>query len=232
MVNIIKFIKHPELLLNFGIGKIVETYNMTIHNSYSQRQEDILIDTFLKNKNHGFYVDVGANDPIKLNNTYRFYKRGWTGINIEPHKLRFKKLSKVRPNDININIGISKKPGILKYYEMHPDVVSTFSKEEMERLKKDNIQVVNVLPIRVERLSFILDKYNPKEIDLLSVDTEGFDLDVLESNNWKKYSPKLICVEIDKDKPLAIKKFMKTKGYEEVFNNKLNSFFMKKKEYI
>src|SRR3989344_9673220 len=63
-----------------------------VKNSYSQRGEDIVIDHLLKHKKIGFYIDVGANDPIRFSNTNRFYKRGWTGINIEPDVVCFEKI--------------------------------------------------------------------------------------------------------------------------------------------
>jgi hypothetical protein len=52
--------------------------------SYSQHQEDLLIDLLLGQKATGFYVDVGANHPVRNSNTKRFSDRGWTGINAEP----------------------------------------------------------------------------------------------------------------------------------------------------
>ena len=74
--------------------------------SYSQLGEDLILDFFLKGKGSGFYVDVGAYHPINLSNTYKFYKRGWSGINIEPNYTKFRLFEEQRSKDINLNIGI------------------------------------------------------------------------------------------------------------------------------
>ena len=51
--------------------------------SYSISNVDLIIDRMFSNLNNGIYIDVGCNHPIKFNNTYLLYKRGWSGINID-----------------------------------------------------------------------------------------------------------------------------------------------------
>lgn len=55
-----------------------------LRGSYNQQGEDLVIDELLGHRSNCFYVDIGAGDPLRFNNTKRFCKRGWTGINIEP----------------------------------------------------------------------------------------------------------------------------------------------------
>ena len=51
--------------------------------SYSISNVDLIIDRIFRNQKYGCYVDIGCNHPIKYNNTYLLYKRGWTGINVD-----------------------------------------------------------------------------------------------------------------------------------------------------
>ena len=51
---------------------------------YSQNSEDVLLARCFEGENQGFYVDVGAEDPVEGSITRHFYERGWNGINIEP----------------------------------------------------------------------------------------------------------------------------------------------------
>ena len=51
--------------------------------SYSNWGLDSLADDFFKKKECGVYIDIGCHQPFLNNNTYRLYKRGWTGINID-----------------------------------------------------------------------------------------------------------------------------------------------------
>ena len=58
-------------------------YEKYAKKSYSLSSVDLIIDYLFKNIKKGVYIDVGCNHPIKFNNTYLLYKRGWSGINID-----------------------------------------------------------------------------------------------------------------------------------------------------
>lgn len=229
-----------EKLKLYGIKKFLSYFlnemkiiiiNQNIKKSYSMLGEDLIIDKLLKNKERGFYVDVGANDPLRFNNTKRFYDRGWRGINIEPNKLMFNKLKKQRPKDINLNIGILSKKKKLKFYNMNVDALSTFSSRQATEYIKQNFKISKVENVATERLDSIFSRYvKGKKIDFLSIDTEGYDIEVLRSNNWEKWQPKLICVEIaighekhneEKDS------FLKSLNYKKVYQNLLNAIYEK-----
>ena len=76
--------------------------------TYSMDGEDLFIDNFFKNK-IGIYVDVGAYHPLELSNTYLLYKRKWEGVNIDINSLSIEYFDFLRPNDINLNLGVAKK---------------------------------------------------------------------------------------------------------------------------
>ena len=195
-----------------------------VRHSYSQQGEDIVIDTLLGNKKSGFYVDVWAHDPVRFSNTKRFYDRGWKGINIEPNPLLINKFEKTRKRDTNLNIGISKKNGRLFFYEFLPSTVSTFSEKEKNRCLKEGFKLQSMSKISVRTLKFVLNKYcRSKQIEFLSIDTEGTDLAVLESNNWEKVKPTVICVETNKNNKIAA--YLKERGYQLITDNGINSVF-------
>ena len=225
--------KKLKLLLtqNLILRKI---YNLKYHilhffGSHSQHREDIIVDKLTGNKKTGFYVDIGANNPFGFNNTKRFYDKGWSGINIEPNTRGFNLFLKERKRDINLNIGISKKEGSLNFYQMEPDLLSTFSKEDAIHNQKNGYALIKEKKVKTTPLEKVLDKYAPKkEIDFFSVDTEGYDLEVLKSNNWKKYKPKIIIVEnvehAGKEKP-EIEQFLEKLNYKKVHQNNTNSIY-------
>lgn len=109
-------------------------FHRLIKKSFSQYWEDLAIDKMLDYKKFGFYVDVGAHNPKRFNNTQRFYLKGWRGINIEPNYINFKKFLIDRPNDINLNIGIGNINNEMDFYIFEPDTTCTFSKD-MAKLK-------------------------------------------------------------------------------------------------
>lgn len=205
--------------------------------SYSQQGEDLFMYNLLK-KEKGFYVDVGANDSDRFSNTRLFYKQGWSGINVEPDAELFKKLSKKRTRDINLNIGIGKESSILTFYKIIPHTLSTFSKEDAEMSVRQGFRMVGTVDVPIERLEDVLDREAAgKEIDFISIDTEGLDMDVLRSNNWNRFRPHLICIEsvvhtIDgrsNEKQDEHESYLTSLGYERIFNNGLNSIYEDKR---
>ena len=202
--------------------------------SYSQEGEDILLKRIFENKQYGFYVDVGAHHPKRFSNTYLLYQKGWKGINIDALPGGMKTFNKLRPRDINLEIGVGEKEDFINYYVFNEPALNSFSKELSNKIDKEkNIYFIKqVVKIQVKRLDNILDSHLLKsKIDFLNVDVEGLDLDVLKSNDWFKYRPKFVLVEItgnsihDLDKH-PISKFMSQNNYI-IFAKQVNTIFFK-----
>lgn len=196
-------------------------YKPLFKSSWSGHFEDVTIDKLLGNKKKGFYVDVGAYDPQLGNNTKRFYNKGWSGINIEPDFERYNNFVKQRERDINLNIGISNTKSTLTFYQMFPESISTFSKKQMKLKLKEGFKLISTKTVEVKRLEDVLNKFKVKNIDFISIDTEGLDFNVLEGINWNKTKPKVICIE---DKDTKIEKYLFEKGYSkyiEYINNRI-----------
>lgn len=222
-------------LIEFGLSEIYSTvYLQPIKKSFSQKGEDILIDKFL-NGFKGLYVDIGANDPHRFSNTKRFYLKGERGINIEPNPINYKRFITDRTKDININCAIGKTTGKMAFYIMFPDTLSTCSKHARDELVKQGYINEKRLNILIMPLSVILEKYcSDKHISFFSIDTEGYDLNVLKSNNWKKFRPKIICIESSskqEDQKIPDKKnelFLKKQGYVPIAHTEVNDIYIDK----
>lgn len=211
--------------------------NRIFFGSNSQKGEDLAIDTFFKHKKKGFYIDIGAYHPKRYNNTKFFYDKGWHGINIEPNPNNIKLFQKDRTRDVNLNIGIGGKTGKMAFYVFKSEALSTFSKKELDELIRAGYRVKNRITIQVDTLKNVMRKYVRSRIDFMTVDTEGLDIEVLRSNDWKKYRPTLLCVEtidfVDQlsgmkdinNRKVSIGQYLKSVGYKELFTNGLNTVF-------
>jgi FkbM family methyltransferase len=202
--------------------------------SYSQLFEDYFLDKFVNFKEKGFYIDIGANDPDNLNNTKRFYSKGWRGINVEPNFDLYKSFLTKRPGDINLNLGIGNVAGTVDFYNFYDNVYSTFSKEEADKRIKKGYKILDVRKIEIAQLKDVIMRHLPKDIkiiDFMSIDTEGLDLICLKTNDWEKFRPKLICVETtsfgksEVNKDDYINNFLESKKYKEIFFNGINSIY-------
>lgn len=172
--------------------------------SYSQLGEDTNLERILNSRfkhkisDGGFYVDVGAFHPFKYSNTYKFYKKGWKGINIEPNPSKFQLFEQYRQRDINLNIGISDKEQILKYWNFDRAAFNTFDESEAQKLiDRNDITLKEVIQVQTKTLQSVLQEYLSagQSIEFLNIDVEGLDLMVLESFDINLYQPKLICIE-------------------------------------
>lgn len=166
--------------------------------SYSQEGEDLLLARYTDSLTSGFYVDIGAHHPFRYSNTYYFYQKGWHGINIDilPGCMRY--FDKVRPRDINLEIGISEKEETLTYYQFDEPAINGFNKDlSQHRVNNSPYKIIAETPVTTMPLAAVLDQYLPKQqpITFFSIDVEGLDLAVLKSNNWDKYKPAFILVE-------------------------------------
>jgi FkbM family methyltransferase len=219
--------------IGYSIEELKLICQGSLFSSYSQHGEDKILDKLLGNKGTGFYVDIGTADPVRFSNTYRFYKKGWRGVLIEPNPMRIEKLKAIRPNDEVMNVGASTESGEMTFYVFNPPNVSTFSTKGRDINIENNYLLEREVVVKVNPLSEIFaktQKLHNGNIDFISVDTEGYDLVVLQSNDWTKYRPKFVIVECIKgDKRDGSKDefvdLMKKQDYAEVYYNDLNLIF-------
>ena len=115
------------MLLNIFKKIYYEKYSKK---SYSISNVDLIIDRIFSNKKEGIYVDVGCNHPIKFNNTYLLYKRGWNGINIDLDNDSIKQFNKLRKRDVNIKTLVTSFDGEEKqlYFYHNRSAINTISK--------------------------------------------------------------------------------------------------------
>ena len=103
--------------------------------SYSISNVDLVIDRLFRDIEKGVYIDVGCNHPIKYNNTYLLYKRGWTGINIDLDETSIKEFNIIRKKDHNVQKMVGSSDGEEKeiYYYHERSAINTLSKELVEK---------------------------------------------------------------------------------------------------
>ena len=194
--------------------------------SYSFNAVDLIIDYIFKNKNNGFYLDVGSQHPISNNNTYLLFKRGWSGINIDLDKKNIDLFNTARPNDINLNLAISSDVAEKKLYFYHDKspintldkVVSDFQTATVKEIKSIKTTTLN---IALQNL-----KFNNK-IDYMNLDVEGHEMDIFKAFDLSLYKPSIISVEfLDLDmkylefKNNDLQRMVNSDLYKHLLNNK------------
>ena len=183
--------KSPLKYIYFFINKLISLF--AYKKSYSQGSMDLILNHIFKDKKDGFYIDVGCQHPIKNNNTYLLFKKGWTGINIDLDNVNIDLFNFFRPKDNNINSAISNKVEKVKLFYYHQKSPINTLDEKISL--KQQAKIEKKIDIQTNTLENILDNYSIKTIDLLTIDVEGFELKVLNGLNFDKYKPSVIIVE-------------------------------------
>ena len=193
---------------------------------YSFSGVDVIIENIFRHKNNGIYIDVGCQHPIKNNNTYLLFKKGWNGLNIDLDKDNIDLFNVARPNDQNINVAISNKIGETDLYFYHKkSPINTIDKKTSDYQKAT---ISEIKKIKTNTLTNIIknSKYKNSKIDLLSIDVEGHERDVLEGFDFSICRPDVIVVEyLD----LSAKKIeVKNLNIDNLFKTDLYKFLISK----
>jgi len=161
---------------------------MPVRDTYAQDGEDRIALKYLKKagKENGIYVDVGANQPTQISNTYLFYRMGQRGISIEPNRKMDEIYKKTRPRDIFFNAACGSGYDILEFKYSSNSGISGF-------LEVENVVESYLVP--VVPLDEIMSKVEYEYISLLSIDTEGFDYDVIKGSSKTLKDVEVVVVE-------------------------------------
>ena len=208
-------------------------YNIYIRNfkylkNSSQFGEDKFISGLFEKNFKGKYLDIGCYHPTRHNNTYLMYKKGWRGINIDLNPLSIQLFVFFRPEDINIQSGISNTEEEKKLYFIGElNTQNTIDENHLNFLRKNhNIKDSDITErtIQTKNLNSILEKYNYYDIDFMNLDIEGQEYKVLQTIDFKKVNIKYLCVEMIEhneksiDNNQKIKKLLFNNNYELIKN--------------
>ena len=206
--------------------------------SWAQQGEDLIIDFIFKwylQCENPFYLDIGAHHPSYLSNTWLFYKKGSRGVNVEADPDLMPNFYKNRKGDININAGVGKEKGMFDFYLMSPSTLNTFSKTEAFALiekHKNNVSLTEVKSISVIPVNEILESYFVNVVNyFISIDVEGMDFEILQSIDFERFKPPVICIEVNgKDEDIVVG-YLNEKGYLLYASNCTNCIFLTKDKF-
>ena len=181
--------------------------------SKSQIFQDLLVD-YILNKKDGVYCEVGALDGLIFSNTYYLEKElGWSGILCEPNKKYIDKIKVNRPKNILID-----KP---VFSIEDKEVFFTERDGGRSGIINENNKYNNY-KLRTTTLNLIFSSYlKNKNLDYLSIDTEGTEFEIIKYLDFDKYKPKIISIEHNYDikKRNKIFALLQKKNYKRIFKS-------------
>ncbi len=174
--------------------------------SYSQFGEDVCIDAYYGRLafernivvERACIVDIGAFSPILCSNSYYFYKRGWHGINIDPTPCSKRHFDRVRPRDTNLELGIAPENGTSTFFQFDtPSVWNTLDAASAAHASEVTGISPREVKVTLARLETVLDEHlNGRTLEVLLIDAEGYDIEILHSNDFSRHRPRVIMIEV------------------------------------
>jgi FkbM family methyltransferase len=193
--------------------------------SYAQDVEDVMLQRAFARDYRGFYIDAGASDPVQFSVTKHFYDHGWRGINIEPVSSVWERLRDQRPRDVNLNVGLSDREGMLRFYEVASETTwSTFSAQVAEGFRSRGVEVrPHELPVTT--LARVCEQHADESIDVLKIDVEGHELEVISGGDWVRWRPRIVLVE--KNGARSWEPLLLGHGYHLAVTTEINRYYIR-----
>jgi FkbM family methyltransferase len=186
-----------------------------LNKSYSFNGEDSILSRYLP-ESEGSYLDIGCGNPIKGNNTYQFYKRGWKGHCVDPIPKLIRRHRIFRPRDLQHLGVIGDTKNKSTFYEFDANDFSTTSIERLEELVDKGFKVHKIRNPFVFEISSLAIQAKPDQPFLLDIDVEGTEFDILSSIDWEHFTPRVIAIEEWDSpiyKPTPVRRLLETQKY-------------------
>ena len=203
--------------INFSQKKIIRFKNLP-------NDEQELVREFFKNKKNGFYVDVGANDPVIESQTYHLEKSGWMGLLIEPLNNYCNELKEKRTGVVIQNACSAPKNHLKTLRLLVAGGHSTLNENPIALGTKSQ-QYVDVVCKTLD--SILTENVVKPGFDFISIDIEGHELEMFKGFSIEKWRPNLVLLE-DHVVNLKKHKLMISNGYQLIMRTGLNSWYVPK----
>jgi len=202
--------------------------------SYAQNNEDVVLARVLGDAPGGFYVDVGASEPELRSVTKHFYEHGWRGVNVEPVAAVHAALARARPRDTSLCLALGAAPGALTFFEFQAEGISTLSEDFAAHFVRQGLSCTR-RTVEVRTLGELCRDHCPGPIDFMKIDVEGWERQVLEGGDWRRFRPRVLLVEATRPNStepnwMAWEPLLLGQGYRFAYFDGLNRFYVPEEE--
>jgi FkbM family methyltransferase len=199
--------------------------------SYAQNGEDVVLWRALHGYGPGFYIDVGAGDPLAESVTKAFYELGWRGINVEPMRETFERLADDRHRDVNLQLALEDLPGTKTYFSVDGGNGLSTGVEDYAKRYVDEGWTVDEVDVTVDTLANVCRAHVQGEIHFLKIDVEGCEQSVLRGADFEAFRPWIVVVEAtipnsNVSTASTWEKLLTDNDYKFVFFDGLNRFYV------
>ena len=198
--------------------------------TYAQNFEDVMLWRALGTVGEGFYIDIGAQDPVIDSVSFTFYEQGWRGVHVEPVPAYAEALRRARPDETVIQAAVGRPDGIIRFFDIPGTGLSTEDPAMAETHRTSGFEVREIEVPRLP-LAGILDRYADRDVHWMKIDVEGVERNVLESWGPSAVRPWVVVVEstvprTETDVHRAWEDILEKLGYRFAYFDGLNRFYL------
>ncbi len=202
--------------------------------SYAQNFEDVMLWRALKHVENGFYIDIGAQDPLVDSVSLAFYEHGWRGVHVEPTSQYARKLRAARPDETVMQVAIGNGADTLTFFEFNDTGLSTGDPVIAQRHKQNGF-ACNQTVVSMMSMDTLLDKFGEHPIHWLKLDVEGLEKCVLDSWQLAPARPWILVIEsmlpsTQIARHVEWENLVLLKGYDFAYFDGLNRFYVLKEQ--
>jgi FkbM family methyltransferase len=200
--------------------------------SYAQCGEDLIAAFMLAQMGitDVRYLDIGANRPRHFSNTFLFYRRGSSGVLVEPDPKLCEVLRRSRPRDRCLQVASASQDGEVILHLMGSDALSTTSTQRLSGYETEGLGSQESITVEALSPGTILERgFEGETPDFVSLDVEGVDIDVLSAWDFDTFRPPVFCVEtimFNQEKPDTINQLMEGVGYVPLADTWINTIYV------
>jgi len=147
--------------------------------SYAQNFEDVMLRRALNKVARGFYIDVGAQDPIVDSVSMGFYEEGWRGVHVEPVASYAARLRAQRPDELVVQAALGAQRGTLLFFDVVETGLSTADPNIAARHRESG-RTVREIEVPCLTLAELMAPYADIDVHWLKIDVEGYETAVLQ----------------------------------------------------
>jgi FkbM family methyltransferase len=162
--------------------------------SYAQNFEDVLLWRALGHVENGFYIDIGAQDPLVDSVSRAFYEHGWRGVHVEPTPAYAQALRDARPDELVVQAAVSDECDLMQFFEIPKTGIST-GRPDIARSHEAMSFASRRIEVPCVKLSALLDNHRERDVQWLKIDVEGMELSVLRGWHPSAVRPWIVVVE-------------------------------------
>lgn len=220
-----------------------KTLNMLQKMTYSQSGEDAILAYMLAVLGIPFsqctYLDLGANRPKEMSNTYFFYAQGANGTLVEANPSLIPALEKERKGDTIVNKCIAPVSGEkIDFNILSVDGLSAPGDISVILAENPEVKLLKTIPIETICVNDLIKQMGEVPV-ILNIDIEGMELEILKSVDFSKYRPLVIILEMIPystklpvgNRNVELLDFMQNIGYAEYAFSGINSVFIDLNKY-